>query len=364
MNTTTQLEKPPQRQLTIRDRLESDNFKSAVAKALPKHLTPDRFIRVACTAMTKTPKLADCDQTSFFNCLLTLSQLGLEPDGRRAHLIPFENRKRGVTECQLIVDYKGLAELVMRSGLVSNLHADVVCDKDDFEYDRGQLTKHKINFREPRGPVYAVYCIARFKDGSEKCDVMHVDEVEAIRSRSRAAQAGPWVTDWKEMGKKTVFRRLSKWLPLSPEVRDAIDADDDTVIDIEPSQPLEVQPVKTKPRLGRPPKAPEEKPQVEAAEPEQAAAAPADSPGNPDDNNSNQDGDLGPQIETPAEFVILSELKKQLEGFEIEEPKFRRWAAESGWDKKFLTDPEAASKELIGSRSFKNMMNRVGTYTE
>jgi len=211
----------------LRGLLSGDKFKAAVQQALPKHLTPDRFIRVALTAMTRTPKLAECDQESFFAALLTLSQLGLEPDGRRAHLIPFENRKRNCVEVQLIVDYKGLSELAMRSGVVSNIHADVVCENDIFEVDRGEIKQHSIDFKRARGEVYAAYAICRFKDGSEKAEVMTREEIEAIRKRSRAGNAGPWVTDWSEMAKKTVFRRLSKWLPLSPEQRDIVEADDD-----------------------------------------------------------------------------------------------------------------------------------------
>lgn len=221
--------------LTLRNQVESPEFKMAVARALPKHLTADRFLRISLTALTRTPKLAECDKHSFFNALLTLSQLGIEPDGRRAYLIPFENRKRGVTECQLIVSYMGLIELAMRSGLVSSLHADVVCENDEFEYDRGQIKTHKIDFRRERGEVYAVYSIAHMKDGSEQCAVMSRDEVEAIRKRSRSANSGPWVTDWNEMAKKTSFRRLAKWLTLSPEFRDAIakDEESDVIIDAE-----------------------------------------------------------------------------------------------------------------------------------
>lgn len=216
-----------QKTASIRHLLEGDAFRQQVSKSLPTHLKPDRFIRIALTTMMRTPKLAECDQASFFNSLLTLSQLGIEPDGRRAHLIPFNNTKRRLVECQLIVDYKGLAELAMRSGVVSNLHADVVCENDVFEYDCGEIKSHRIDFRKPRGAVYAAYAICRFKDGSSKCDVMDRESVEAIRARSRAGNNGPWVTDWNEMAKKTVFRRLSKWLPLSPEFRDALEADDD-----------------------------------------------------------------------------------------------------------------------------------------
>ena len=102
------------KELTIRDRLQSPALSTELARVLPTHVTPDRMVRVALTAMTRTPKLAQCDQASFFRCLLDLASLGLEPDGRRAHLIPFENKKRNCVECQLIIDYKGLVELAGR----------------------------------------------------------------------------------------------------------------------------------------------------------------------------------------------------------------------------------------------------------
>ncbi len=211
------------RSMTIRDHLESDAFKASIAKLLPKHVTPDRMARVAITALTRTPKLAQCSQESFFRCMLDLSQWGLEPDGRRAHLIPFGN------ECTLIIDYKGLVELCYRSGVVANIHADIVCEQDEFVYDRGELVTHKIDFQKPRGAMYAAYCLVRFKDGTEKCEVMTKEEVDGIRARSKAGRSGPWVTDYHEMAKKTAFRRVSKWIPLSAEVRDAVHGDDDTL---------------------------------------------------------------------------------------------------------------------------------------
>lgn len=219
--------------VTVRQRLEGQDFRKAVASVLPKHLTPDRFVRIAIMAMTKTPKLAECTQASLFGALMTLSQLGLEPDGRRAHIIPFRNNKTNTTECQLIIDWKGLAELAMRSGQVSNLHADVVSDGDLFTYSMGRVTDHvpwflrrdKEKPAEP-GPFVAAYALATFKDGSSKAEVLSIGEVDGIRARSKSPDTGPWATDYAEMAKKTAFRRLAKWLPLSPEFRDAVDADD------------------------------------------------------------------------------------------------------------------------------------------
>lgn len=205
----------------LKSLINSDTMREQFARALPAHLNAERFCRVAITALTRTPKLMDCTPESMMRCLLDLSAMGLEPDGRRAHLIPYGK------EATLIVDFKGLAELVMRSGLVSSIHADKVCDGEVFVVDRGEIKSHVIDYTKPRGAAFAYYCLVKFKDGGEKSEVMTKDEVDAIRKRSRAGTSGPWVTDFDEMAKKTVFRRCSKWLQLSPEIRDALEKDGD-----------------------------------------------------------------------------------------------------------------------------------------
>lgn len=222
------------RAMSIRDYLKSDSMAAEIAKALPSHMKPERMMRVALTCLTRVPKLAECTPESFMQCLLSLSQWGLEPDGRRAHLIPFENRKRGIVECTLIIDYKGLVELAYRSGVVRNIHADVVREGDIFNYNLGTVTAHTPwAFRrdadrpEKSGEVIAAYCVVTLEGDCKKCEVMTREEVEAIRKRSMAGNSGPWVTDWNEMAKKTAFRRVSKWLPLSAEIHGAFDKDDE-----------------------------------------------------------------------------------------------------------------------------------------
>ena len=219
--------------IALRDQMESPDFTQQLALALPKHLTKERFCRIVATAMNKNPKLHECEPSSFFTSILQLAQLGIEPDGRRAHLIPFNNTYKKTTECQYIIDYKGYVELAMNTGNVSSIHADVVCENDVFEYSLGSVIEHRIDFRKPRGKAYAAYCIITFKDGSKKCEAMGHDEIMAIRDRSQGYRSAvnlkkshPWMTDENEMAKKTVFRRASKWIKLSPEVYDALAAED------------------------------------------------------------------------------------------------------------------------------------------
>jgi len=204
----------------VKSIINSESMREQFARALPKHLTADRFARVAITALTRTPKLADCTPASLMKCLLDLSAMGLEPDGRRAHLIPYG------TEATLIVDYKGLVELIRRSGDIVSIRAETVCEKDEFAWTNGEVT-HAVNWREDRGQVQAVYAEAVMKSGEKQTAVMTVKEVEAIRARSRSGNNGPWKTDWPEMAKKTVVRRLSKMLPLSSEIMQHVERDDD-----------------------------------------------------------------------------------------------------------------------------------------
>lgn len=211
--------------------IQSRYMLDQVAKTLPGIFTPERFMRVTLTAFNRNPKLLDCTKASIASVIFQSAQWGLEPDGRHAHIVSYRN-KNGEQEAQLQLDYKGLIALVRRSGEVSSLHADVVCEADEFVYDLGEIQTHRIDFKRPRGQVYAVYATATLKDGSKQTAVMTLEEVQGIAARSKSVVAAkkfggttPWDTDWNEMAKKTAFRRLSKWLPLSFEAADAVEHD-------------------------------------------------------------------------------------------------------------------------------------------
>ena len=228
-DTATSTRQLAKQQATLKDLISGDKFREQVSLALPAHLTPERFSRIALNALQRTPKLQDCTQGSLFKCLLDMAAMGIEPDGRRAHLIPYGN------EVTLILDYKGLLELVRRSGDVVSIRSELVCENDEFSWENGKVT-HKIDWRKPRGEMQAVYAEAVLKSGETQTATMTKDEVDAIRKRSRSGNNGPWATDYGEMAKKTTLRRLCKLLPLSPEIAEHVDKDQDirTEIDITP----------------------------------------------------------------------------------------------------------------------------------
>ncbi len=217
---------------TVRDLLEKS--RTQIQMALPKHMTAERMMRIAMTSIQRTPKLLECHPVTLIGAIIQSAQLGLEPDGitGMAYLVPYYNSKKSRLEVQLIPGYKGLVSLARRSGEIGPVEARIVRARDDFDYAFGltPLLKHSPSTHpEPGVPVYA-YAIARLKDeafkDSPQFDVMSVQEINKIRDRSKAKDSGPWVTDWDEMAKKTVLRRLCKLLPLSVELQSAVALDE------------------------------------------------------------------------------------------------------------------------------------------
>ena len=200
--------------------------KDQIQAALPRHLTVDRMIRVAFTSINLTPKLLDCTPRSLLGAVIQCAQLGLEP-GVLGHvyLIPFKD------QVQIVVGYKGLLKLARNTRELSTIYAHEVYGSDMFTYRLGTDPKIEHVPDEKRQsetiPPTHYYAVARLKDGGVQFEVLSRAKIEAHRDRySRAAKQGPWVTEFDEMAKKTVLRRLCKVLPASIELQTAVVLDE------------------------------------------------------------------------------------------------------------------------------------------
>lgn len=202
---------------TLRHALEQSAPK--FAEVLPPGITPERLIRMTLIAVSRNPEIGNCTRDSVLVAVMQIASWGLEI-GRTAHLVPY-----GKT-CTAIPDYKGLVQMAIQSDSIAKADARIVRATDAFEVEYG-LTE-RCEHRPVIGsaePVKAVYAVVKLMNGEQKFEVMAFDEVEAIRQRSKSGNNGPWKTDWSEMAKKTVVKRLLKMIPLSAKVADAIEAD-------------------------------------------------------------------------------------------------------------------------------------------
>lgn len=213
-----------------------------LARALPKHLTAERIARIALTCIRLTPKLAECTPESFMGSLFTAAQLGLEPVGGRAYLIPFKknykvgNDWKSRYDCVLVVGYKGLADLFYRHDKAVELAWGTVHEKDDFTYQYGteSFLRH-TPARGDRGAVVGFYVVAKLEGGGRPFMYMSREECMAHgqrHSKTWDGKAGsfykdsPWATNPDSMCLKTVLIQLAKLLPLSIELQQAIQADE------------------------------------------------------------------------------------------------------------------------------------------
>ncbi|MCA8481751.1 recombinase RecT, partial [Burkholderia multivorans] len=194
--------------------------------------------------------------------------LGLEPNTPLGHayLIPFEKKKKvggeWVTEkveTQIVIGYKGLIDLARRSGQVVSIAAHAVHEHDHFDYAFGlnEKLEHKPAM-SARGRVIAFYAVAKLVGGGHAFEVMSAEQVNEIRDASqnykfaRDKEKTVWGQHYEEMGRKTVLRRLFKYLPVSIELASAAALDDvgasgrsqalDTVLDGDYITPTDDEP--------------------------------------------------------------------------------------------------------------------------
>lgn len=207
-------------------------YEGQIAKALPSVMTPERFSRIAMTAVTKSPTLGRCTPGSFMGALLTAAQLGLEPNTPlgQAYLIPYKNK--GVLECQFQLGYRGLIELAHRSGELRSIEAHIVYENDEFEYELGLEPKLKhVPAMKNKGKIAWVYAVYKLNSGGFGFEVMSKEDIEEHKEKySKAAQRGfsPWKNSWEEMAKKTVIKKALKYAPLKTDFVKAVREDEAT----------------------------------------------------------------------------------------------------------------------------------------
>lgn len=209
-----------------------------IAKALPSVMTPERFTRIALSAVSGNPQLAACTPSSFLAAMMQAAQLGLEPNTPlgQAYLIPYRNNKRDTTECTFILGYRGMLSLAYRSGQISTIQAHVAYSNDEFDYSFGVdgTLKHKPATGDRGNPTH-VYAMYKTKDGGFGYEVMSIDDVRKhAQTFSQSYKNGPWQTNFEEMAKKTVLKQLLKYAPLSSDFFRGVAADGTVRNDIAP----------------------------------------------------------------------------------------------------------------------------------
>lgn len=201
-----------------------------IRRALPTVITPERFTRIALSALNNTPALQQCTPMSFLAALMNAAQLGLEPNTPlgQAYLIPYKNK--GNLECQFQIGYKGLIDLAYRNGQIQTIQAQAVYEHDFFEYEYGLEPRlvHKPAFSD-RGEVIYFYAIFKTVNGGFGMAVMSKADMDLYAktySKAFDASYSPWKTDYESMAKKTVIKQALKYAPIKTDFQRALSTDE------------------------------------------------------------------------------------------------------------------------------------------
>jgi len=186
-------------------------------------LSREQFF-AGCVSMIKKDRsgkqsLMSCKPESIAKSLIFAAKLGLspDPDEKKFYLLPFKGE---ATPC---VGYLGYLELIYREFPDTSVCSQVVHEGETFYIDLGseRKVKHEAGFFTHK-PAIGAYAIIVLPNGNKEIERMSTESIEKIRGTKK----GPWVTDWQAMARKTVLKRMVKYLPLGSTARNAASAEE------------------------------------------------------------------------------------------------------------------------------------------
>ena len=186
-----------------------------------------REISFSLQIIGQNPDLKDGDPIDILEAVANLANMGLtlNPAAKEAYLISRYNRKLNRKKITLEPGYIGLINLAIRAGGIKSMTVQTVYEGDDFRMniaDNGAPIFHSPCLaKSKRGEALGVYALATLPDGSRQVEWMDIEEVREIRDRSESWKAYNegkiktciWLTDFSEMSRKTVVKRIVKYLP-------------------------------------------------------------------------------------------------------------------------------------------------------
>lgn len=187
--------------------------------------TATKELSFAMQAISGSEQLQQCDKNSLLAAIVNIANIGLtlNPAAKEAYLVPRWNNRLKVLEATLQPSYIGLVKLIMQTGGVRSMVANVVYEGDRFIINladnRNPVQHMPALQRSKRGEKIGTYALATLNDGTRQVEWMEIADVYIVRESSdsykneKTRQYSPWVKHEDEMIRKTVVRRLYKYLP-------------------------------------------------------------------------------------------------------------------------------------------------------
>ena len=192
-----------------------------IETALSRYMTREKVDQLSLIAASRQPQLFKCTTPSLALSIMRAAQVGIDFSGavpNSAWIIPYWNNKAKQLEAQFQIGYGGLTEIALRDPDIISIKTHTVYDCDKWEYSEGlkPVLSHIPMPRKGGEEIVAFYAVCTTKD-TAIFEWMWRSDVEEIRQASKLSNGVPWTKYFSEMGRKTVLRRLIKWIPLNSE---------------------------------------------------------------------------------------------------------------------------------------------------
>ncbi len=216
--------------------LTSDAVKSQINKVIGG-ANGDRFVSSIISAVQANASLKDCTSPSIVSAALLGYSLKLSPSPQlgQYYLVPFYNRKKGVSEAQFNLGYKGYIQLALRSGQYKKLNVLAIKEGELINYNPldEEIEVKLIDDEEEREKAKTIgyYAMFEYLNGFKKTMYWSKAKMEshALKySQGYKAKKGYtfWEKDFDSMAYKTMLRQLiSKWGIMSIDMQSALDSD-------------------------------------------------------------------------------------------------------------------------------------------
>lgn len=222
--------------------LEAAEQQHELAKLLPDGMTPAHFTRIVMNSALRNPAIAECDKGSVWLAVVDAAGIGLPLDGTMAAIVPYG----GVAK--LMVMYRGYIQLAYRHPSIAGFIAHPVFEGEPFRYEEGARTvlRHTPLPPSQRGGIVGAYARVSVRGGDRVIKWMWREEIEHRREssasyrkylRTKNPQDSAWVQFEVPMFVKTPVREISKFIPQSPQLIQALAVDDDPMTEPAPGSP-------------------------------------------------------------------------------------------------------------------------------
>lgn len=204
-----------------------DKYKAQIKQVLPAHLNADRMARLMVSEFARSRLLQEAEPATLLSALMTASTLGLEIGVQgQAFLVPYKDTRQNKVIAQLIPGWKGLVDIVNRSGRAT-VWTGVIMSDQRYTFTDGSkrdLVIHNETSLDDPSEITHAYAIGWVRDAVfPVIELWTVAKIKHHRDRfNKQGDKHYSFRNWEMYARKIPLLQVLKYMPQSIELANAL----------------------------------------------------------------------------------------------------------------------------------------------